>query len=64
MLYYNIEVILDDLQSGKLRLPGRNQNKLDKDVYSELWLINEMAREKELIESDRLLPLKAEEFII
>lgn len=56
--------ILDDLQSCKLRLPGRNQNKLDKDVYSELWLINEMAREKELIESDRLLPLKAEEFII
>ena len=56
--------ILDDLQSGKLRLPGRNQNKLYKDVYSELWLINEMAREKELIESDRILPLKAEEFII
>ncbi len=50
--------------ADKLRLPGRNQNKLDKDVYSELWLINEMAREKELIESDRLLPLKAEEFII
>ncbi len=56
--------ILDDLQSGNLRLPGRNQNKLYKDYHSELWLINEKAREKELIEPDRLLPLKAEEYIV
>lgn len=56
--------ILDDLQSGNLRLPGRNQNKYFDDIYSELWLINEKAREKELIESDRLLPLRAEEYIV
>ncbi len=56
--------ILDDLQSGDLRLPGRNQNKSPKNIYSELWLINEIARERELIESDRLLPLKAEEYIV
>ncbi|GAJ17947.1 unnamed protein product, partial [marine sediment metagenome] len=43
--------------------PGRNQNKSNEDILSELWLINERAREKELIESDRLLPLKAEEYI-
>lgn len=55
--------ILDDLRSCALRLPGRNQNKSNEDILSELWLINERAREKELIESDRLLPLKAEEFI-
>ena len=59
-----IHGILDDLQSGKLRLPGRNQNKSYKGIHSELWLINKKAREKELIESDRLLPLKAEEYIV
>ena len=56
--------ILDDLQSGNLRLPGRNQDKSYKKIYSELWLINEKAREKELIEFDRLLPLKVEEYIV
>ena len=55
--------VLDDLQSCTLRLPGRIQNKSNTDIVSELWLINEKAREQELVESDRLLPLKAEEFI-
>lgn len=55
--------ILDDLQSCTLRLPGRNQNKSKQEILSELWLINEKARERGLIESDRLLPLKAEEYI-
>ena len=55
--------ILDDLQSGIFRLPGKNQDKSNEDIFSELWLINEKARESDLIESDRLLPLKAEEYI-
>ncbi len=55
--------ILDDMQSCILRLPGSNQNKSNKEIFYELWLINERAREMELIESDRLLPLKAEEYI-
>ncbi len=56
--------ILDDLQSGTIRLPGTNQNKSNRQIHSELWLINEKAREKEIIETDRLLPIKAEEFIV
>ena len=55
--------VLDDLHSCALRLPGRNQKKNNKNILSELWLINEKAREIELIESDRLLPLNAEEYI-
>ena len=55
--------ILDDFQSCNLRLPGRNQNESNDNFSSELWLINEEARKKEFIESDRLLPLKAEEYI-
>jgi hypothetical protein len=56
--------ILDDLQSCEIRLPANNQITSNKIFLSELWLINEKAREKEIIESDRLLPLKAEEYII
>ena len=56
--------ILDNLQSGKIRLPGTNQNKSYDEILSELWLINEKAREKEFIEADRLLPIKAEEYIV
>ena len=55
--------ILDDLQSCTLRLPGRNKNISNEEILSELWLINEKARERGFIESDRLLPLKAEEYI-
>lgn len=55
--------ILEDLHSSALRLPGWNQNKSSDNFLSELWLINEKAREKELIEFDRLLPLNAEEYI-
>ena len=55
--------VLDNLQSCKMRLPGRNQTKSNENLLSELWLINEKAREKMLIESDRVLPLKAEEYI-
>ncbi|MBN1800670.1 MAG: hypothetical protein JW891_04145 [Candidatus Lokiarchaeota archaeon] len=55
--------ILDDLQSSALRLPGKINNKSSGNSFSELWLINECARKQELIEPDRLLPIKAEEFI-
>ncbi|MHA1489299.1 MAG: hypothetical protein ACTSRI_06560 [Promethearchaeota archaeon] len=55
--------ILDDLHSCTLRLPGRNENKSNEVIFSELWLINKMARKRELIEPDRLLSIKAEEFI-
>ena len=55
--------ILDDLQSCTLRLPGPNRNNSNEEIFSELWVINEKAREMELIEPDRLLPLKAEEHI-
>ncbi len=55
--------ILDDLNSSVLRLPGSNKNKSNYKTYSELWLINTIARKKEFIESDRLLPIKAEEYI-
>ena len=55
--------VLDDLHSCILRLPGTNQKKDQNTSLSELWLINQKARKEELIESDRLLPLKAEEFI-
>jgi len=55
--------ILDDLQSPTLRLPGVNRNQNNKEFFSELWLINEKAREMGIIESDRLLPLKAEEYL-
>lgn len=54
--------ILDSLNSSELRLPenykGENAN-----VSTELWLINKKARENKFIESDRLLPLRAEEYI-
>ncbi len=56
--------VLDNLQSCGIRLPGKNQNKSNEDVLSELWLINEKAREKEIIEPDRILPLKAEEYLV
>lgn len=55
--------ILDNLYSSSLRLPGWNQNKKNSSILSELWLINETAREMEFIEFDRLLPLNAEEYI-
>ncbi len=55
--------ILDDLHSSALRLPGRNQDKSSANILSELWLINEKAREKDFIEFDRLLPLNAEEYL-
>ena len=55
--------ILDDIHSCKLRLPENNQNKVKDNILSELWLINKKARENEIIESDRILPLKAEEYI-
>ncbi len=55
--------ILDDLHSCVLRLPGTIYKKTHASPLSELWLINQKARKNELIESDRLLPLKAEEFI-
>jgi len=55
--------VLDDLHSCALRLPGWNQKKKGENILSELWLINEKARELELIEFDRLLPLNAEEYI-
>ncbi|MEJ2251218.1 MAG: hypothetical protein P8Y97_16390 [Candidatus Lokiarchaeota archaeon] len=55
--------VLDDLQSCELRLPDNNPNNSDKEIQSELWLINKKAREKGIIESDRLLSLKAEEYI-
>jgi hypothetical protein len=58
-----IHGILDDLRSAKLRLLGRNQNSSESNVASELWLINNKARELELIESDRVLSLYAEEYI-
>ena len=56
--------VLDNLQSCAIRLPGKNQNKSNEDVLSELWLINEKAREKEIIESDRILPLKIEDYLV
>ena len=56
--------ILDDLQSLTLRLPGTCQSNSNKDINSELWLINKEARLKNFIEEDCLLPLKTEEFII
>lgn len=55
--------ILDDLQSCQLRLPNYYQNRMYNMLQSELWLINQKARESQIIESDRLLPLKAEEYI-
>ncbi|MBD3211872.1 MAG: hypothetical protein GF311_04615 [Candidatus Lokiarchaeota archaeon] len=55
--------ILDDLQSCKIRLPSYNQIESSENVQSELWLINKIARERELIEPDRLLSLRAEEYI-
>lgn len=56
--------VLDDLQSLILRLPGKNQNKNLDGIHTELWKINEKAREKKFIEKDRLLPLKVDEYII
>jgi hypothetical protein len=56
--------VIDDLQSLNLRLPGKNQDKNLDGIHTELWKINEKAREKNLIEKDRLLPLKVDEFII
>jgi len=55
--------ILDDLQFAKLRLPNTNQNPSETNIVSELWLINERAREMKFIESDRLLTLDAQEYI-
>ncbi|MHA1727248.1 MAG: hypothetical protein ACTSWY_00770 [Promethearchaeota archaeon] len=56
--------IIDNLQSCSIRLPGRNQNMQEENIHSELWLINEQARKLHVIEKDRLLPLKVEEFIV
>lgn len=56
--------VLDDLSSCSIRLPGKNQDSQKDNSLSELWLINEKARELELIEEDRLLTLKADEFIV
>ncbi len=39
--------VIDNLQSCRMRLPGKNQNKSNEEILSELWLINEKAREKE-----------------
>ncbi|MGQ4876269.1 MAG: hypothetical protein ACP6IY_19580 [Promethearchaeia archaeon] len=58
-----IHGILDDLQSCYLRLPGKNGNLTHKNIFSELWVINEHARKNGLIDADQLLTLKAEEFI-
>ena len=55
--------VLDNLHSSSLRLPGWNQNRTNSSILSELWLINEKAREMDFIEFDRLLPLNAEEYI-
>ncbi len=56
--------ILEDLNSCILRLPGRNQSNLDEGIHSELWLINKKVREMGLIEADRLLSIKAEEYLV
>ncbi|KKL62392.1 hypothetical protein LCGC14_2185640, partial [marine sediment metagenome] len=56
--------VLDNLQSCVIRLPGKNQDKSNEDVLSELWLINEKARETEIIERDRILPLRVEEYLV
>ncbi len=56
--------VLDNLQSCIIRLPGKNKDKSNETIYTELWLINEKAREMEFIEQDRLLPLKAEEYLV
>ncbi|MHA1151000.1 MAG: hypothetical protein ACTSR8_22490 [Promethearchaeota archaeon] len=56
--------ILDNLHSYELRLPGPIKNKTNSNIKSELWLINDEAREREIIEPDRILPVKAEEFIV
>jgi len=55
--------ILENLQSCEIRLPANNQTDSDDDIISELWLINKKAHEKGIIEFDRFMSLKAEEFI-
>jgi len=54
--------VIDDLNSGILRLPYKSKQDNER-VASELWLINEKARKIGWIESDRLLSLKADEYI-
>ncbi|KKN42879.1 hypothetical protein LCGC14_0708760 [marine sediment metagenome] len=56
--------VIDNLESCTIRLPGKNRNNSYENILSELWLINEKAREKEIIEFDRILPLKVEEYLV
>jgi len=56
--------VIDNLESCKIRLPGKNQNKSNENILSELWLINEKARKRDYIEFDRILPLKVEEYLV
>ncbi|WP_457556509.1 hypothetical protein [Candidatus Harpocratesius sp.] len=61
--------VIDDINQGKFRLPDTfsktlyHEKEKKPSVYSELWMINHKAREIGIIEKDRLLPLKAEEYI-
>ena len=56
--------VLEDFQTCMLRLPGIIKLKSKKDVQSEFWMINLKAKEQELIESDRILLIYAEETLI
>ena len=47
--------------SPTLRFPDQNKWE-DSECESELWLINKKAWEKKLVERDRMLTLKVEEF--
>ena len=61
---YFVYGILDNLQSSTLRLPGKNPNYAIDGINSELWKVNDYAREKKLIEKDQILSIKAKEFIV
>lgn len=57
-----IHGVMNDLNSAQLRLPDRNESS-NALTTSELWLINQKARENHLIERDQILPIKGDEYI-
>ncbi len=54
--------VIDDLNTSNLRFPFKNMDNQE-NILSELWIINETARKLGLIELDKILPLKADEYI-
>ena len=56
--------VIDNLNTPQIRFPGVIFDKTVNDRISELWYINNIAHQQEIIIPDRLLPLKVDERLL